>query len=236
MGIIIIPTSPEWGENSVTSSKVPGKELKLREENLALTRGDVVLPVPPSARPVKGPCGCELAGSGHLLPPPHSREDGPTVPPTLLPFSYHLLGARLCISSAPILPLLSVCPHPATPPSCSFTPVPTPPSSGGTSFPVTSQAPRVVHTQLHRVVHSLHAPLHTAAQFLPQLHSQGSRSPRALAYTALFTHTQPPPLLTTASTLPPVSHTWGLTQARPRTPTLQSCILAAHALTRAHIL
>lgn len=37
MGILIAPSSPEWGENSVRSSKVPPKELRLKKENFALT-------------------------------------------------------------------------------------------------------------------------------------------------------------------------------------------------------
>lgn len=98
-------------------------------------------------------------------------------------------------------PLLSVHPHPGAHPRCplawdtvpSLTPMPTPHSSRGrgeTSFTVLSHAPRVIHTQLHRVVHSLHAPLHTVPQNLPHSDSHRAPIPSRSAHTA-FTHTKP---------------------------------------------
>lgn len=163
--------------------------------------------------------------------------------PSLLLFPHHLLGGvtlnHLCTRSPPP----SVHPQPAGHPHCpltwdavpSLTPMPTPHSSGGgedISFTAPSHAPRVLHTQLHRVVHGVHAPLHTVRQSLPHSDSHGAPVPSRSAHAA-FTHAQPPPRCSHTRARWPVSPTWAH-QVHRRAPTPQACTPVAHSVTRTH--
>ena len=111
------------------------------------------------------------------------------------------------------------------PPICAASPVRIRPSRPrahptqlwDTSFPAMSHTPRVIHTQLHRVVQSAPPITHSFTEFLPQFPSQ-----RLLPQL----HTPPPPHR--------CSHTRVTCGLTCRAPTLQRCTLAAHALTRAH--
>lgn len=63
------------------------------------------------------------------------------------------------------------CPASAMHTGCSLTCDCAPPSSGGSSFPVMSHAPRVTHTQLHSCTQSACPITHSFADLFPQLQS-----------------------------------------------------------------